>query len=110
MPLFQGLKRKTHGSGRLIHDDSWTLARVSGNYLPMSPQEMKTRLETAYPDGTIDVIDTTGTSDHFEVYVETSRFQGLSRIDQHKNVMSIFDLELKSGEVHALSIRTKVKG
>lgn len=76
----------------------------------MTPVEMKERLQKAYPDATIEVVDLTGTSDHYEVYVETTGFKGLTRIDQHKKVMGVFDSELKSGEVHALSIRTKVKG
>jgi len=75
----------------------------------MTPENMKIRLETAYPDGLIEVIDLTGTEDHYEVYVESQKFQGLTRIQQHQNVMSVFAPELKTGEVHALSIKTKIK-
>lgn len=75
----------------------------------MTPQEMKDRLVQAYPDGTIDVVDLTGTQDHYEVTVESPVFAGLSRIQQHQHVMTVFGPELKTGEVHALSIKTKVK-
>lgn len=75
----------------------------------MTPQEMKDRLTSAYPDGSIEVIDLTGTQDHWEVCVESAKFAGLSRIQQHQHVMSVFGPELKTGEVHALSIKTKVK-
>lgn len=75
----------------------------------MSPQDMKLRLETAYPGDLIEVVDLTGTHDHYEVYVESAAFSGLSRIQQHQHVMSVFGPELKTGEVHALSIRTKIK-
>ncbi|HEX4925487.1 MAG TPA: BolA family protein, partial [Bdellovibrionales bacterium] len=47
-----------------------------------------------------------GTEDHYQVTVETASFQGLTRIQQHKAVMAIFDAELKSGEIHALTIKT----
>lgn len=75
----------------------------------MTPQEMKDRLSSAYPDGNVEVVDLTGTQDHWEVSVESAAFAGLSRIQQHQHVMSVFGPELKTGEVHALSIKTKVK-
>jgi stress-induced morphogen len=75
----------------------------------MKPEQMKERLETAYPGAVIEVIDLTGTHDHYEVYVESPVFAGLSRIQQHQHVMSVFGPELKTGEVHALSIKTKTK-
>jgi stress-induced morphogen len=75
----------------------------------MTPQEMKDRLTDAYPDGNIEVYDTTGTQDHWEVSVESAKFAGLNRIQQHQQVMAVFGPELKTGEVHALSIKTKVK-
>ena len=75
----------------------------------MTPQEMKDRLTQAYPDGSVEVVDLTGTQDHWEVFVESKNFAGLSRIQQHQHVMAVFGPELKTGEVHALSIKTKVK-
>lgn len=73
----------------------------------MSPQDMKKRLEQAFPNAMVDVLDLTGTEDHYEVFVKSDQFTGMSRIEQHQAVMKAFDEELKSGEVHALSIRTQ---
>lgn len=75
----------------------------------MNLTQMKQRLEATYPDGTIEVVDLTGTSDHWEVSVESKAFAGMSRIQQHQHVMAAFGPELKTGEVHALSIKTKLK-
>jgi stress-induced morphogen len=79
----------------------------------MKIEEMKQRLIQAYPDANsehdIQVFDLTGTSDHWEVAVKSSAFQGLSRIEQHQHVMKAFAPELKTGEVHALSIKTATK-
>lgn len=75
----------------------------------MTQEMMKERLLKAYPDASVEVIDLTGTQDHWEVYVETGAFKGLNRIQQHQAVMSVFGPELKTGEVHALSIKTKLK-
>ena len=75
----------------------------------MTAQQMQSRLKEHFPDATIEVNDLTGTEDHWDVYVESSRFAGQTRIAQHQLVMGAFSPELKTGEVHALSIRTALK-
>ena len=75
----------------------------------MNTEAMKERLTKAYPDSHIEVVDLTGTQDHWEVLVESAAFTGMSRLEQQRHVMAVFQPELKTGEVHALSIRTKVK-
>ena len=75
----------------------------------MTPEQVKERLEQTYPQSFVEVTDLTGTQDHYSVYVASQAFQGLSRIERHKHVMTAFDQELKSGEVHALTIRTDDK-
>jgi stress-induced morphogen len=75
----------------------------------MTLEQMKTRLESAYPDGEVQVIDLTGTSDHWQVMIASSAFKGLSRIECQRHVMSVFAPELKTGEVHALTIKTTAK-
>lgn len=79
----------------------------------MNIEQMKQRLIQAYPDADpqqdIQVYDLTGTSDHWEVSVKSQAFQNLSRVEQHQHVMKAFAPELKTGEVHALSIKTFLK-
>lgn len=79
----------------------------------MTLEQMKQRLQSAYPDSNpitdIEVHDLTGGGDHWEVAVSSSSFAGLSRIEQHQHVMKAFAAELKTGEVHALAIKTKIK-
>jgi stress-induced morphogen len=75
----------------------------------MTQEQMLTRLQTAFPDSDISVHDLTGTQDHWEVYVTSSAFAGLSRIQQQQKVMAVFAAELKTGEVHALTMKTKEK-
>ena len=70
---------------------------------------MKKRLEDTYPNSFVDVTDLTGTHDHYSVYIASDVFGGMTRIQRHKHVMAAFDSELKSGEVHALTIRTDEK-
>jgi len=75
----------------------------------MTVEQMKERLQKAYPDGHVDVYDMTGTQDHWQVAIESADFKGLSRIQQQRHVMNVFDAELKTGEVHALTIKTTIK-
>ncbi len=75
----------------------------------MTPEQIKQRLEETYPDSFVDVTDLTGTRDHYSVYVASRVFENMSRIERHKHVMKAFDQELKTGEVHALTIRTDEK-
>jgi len=75
----------------------------------MSPNQMKARLETAFPKAQIHVHDLTGTEDHYEVFVGSPVFAGLSRMERHQKVMAAFAEELKTGEVHALTIKTEDK-
>ncbi len=75
----------------------------------MTPEQVKQRLEETYPESFVDVTDMTGTHDHYSVYIASDTFKGMSRIQRHKHVMAAFDSELKSGEVHALTIRTDEK-
>jgi stress-induced morphogen len=75
----------------------------------MSPEQIKQRLQETYPEAYVDVTDLTGTEDHYSVYIASQVFKGMSRIQRHKHVMAAFAEELKTGEVHALTIRTDEK-
>lgn len=74
----------------------------------MKPQEIKARLQKFYSDGSVEVMDLTGTENHYSVFVASQKFAGLSRIQCHQQVMAVFADELKTGEVHALTIKTQV--
>lgn len=75
----------------------------------MTAEQMKSRLAAAYPDAKIEVFDLTVTQDHWMVTLQSNAFKGQTRIQQHKSVMAVFDAELKTGEVHALTIKTSTK-
>ncbi len=75
----------------------------------MTLAEIKNRIVNAYPDAIVEVSDLTGTMDHIQVHVETSQFKGMALLDRHRQVMGLFDTELKSGELHALTIKAKVR-
>ena len=75
----------------------------------MKKEQIFERLKTAFPDADIEITDLTGGEDHWEVHIHSAQFSGLSRIEQHQMVMKPLDPELKSGELHALALKTKAK-
>ena len=74
-----------------------------------SADQLKARIEAALPDAEVHVEDLTGGGDHFRAEVVSGRFDGLSRIEQHKLVYGVFGDEV-GGAIHALSIKTSTPG
>ena len=73
-----------------------------------STDDLKLRIEAAIPGSTADVIDLTGTGDHFRAQVVASEFAGMSRIEQHRRVYAVFGADI-GGPIHALSLVTKAE-
>ena len=72
----------------------------------LDPEKVKQRIATAFPGAEVEVKDLTGTGDHFEARVVSAEFDGKSMLDQHKMVYAPLQDWLKSGELHALALRT----
>ena len=70
-----------------------------------SADEVKSRIEAGIPGAYADV--QTADEVHFDVTVRAGAFEGLSRVQQHRLVMDIFDGEL-GGAIHALALKTEV--
>lgn len=70
-----------------------------------SANELKGRIETALPGSQVSVEDLTGGGDHFRAEVVSERFEGLTRIQQHKLIYEVFGADV-GGAIHALSIKT----
>ncbi len=68
------------------------------------PDDLRTRLLAAFPGATVDVDDTTGGGDHFEVRIRTSAFVGKSLVEQHQLVYGALGALMP--QIHALSLRT----
>ena len=69
---------------------------------------LRTLLEDAFPEATeLDIADRTGGGDHFQVALATPRFNGLSRVDQHRLVYDALAQPLGDGSIHELRIRTR---
>ena len=72
-----------------------------------SPEDIKQRIEAALPGSEVEVLDTTGTADHFQATVTAQAFEGLSRVAQHQLVYAALQPDI-GGAIHALALKTKV--
>jgi stress-induced morphogen len=74
----------------------------------MAIDRLEALLRRAFPDATeLAAIDRTGTGDHFQVVVTSSRFGGLSLVEQHRLVYDALADPLADGTIHELRIRTR---
>lgn len=72
----------------------------------IDPKYIEDRLVATWPGTEVIVRDLTGTLDHFQVVVISPAFEGRSMIQQHRLVNGIFEADIASGELHALTIKT----
>ena len=72
----------------------------------MTPDALQSRLLENFPNATVQVVDLTGSSDHFDVTIVSEAFVGKRLLQQHKMVYAVLP-ELESGEIHALKLTTK---
>ena len=75
-------------------------------------EKIKQKLKTVF----LEVVDLRG-GDHIQAIVVSVEFEGKSLVEQHKIIYDIFSNEMKSNEIHALTLKTyspsqweKIKG
>lgn len=76
--------------------------------MPMTAEEITTRIQAALPDAEIILEDLAGDNDHWKVTVKSSVFAGKSRVEQHRMVNAAFGADLGT-TLHALAVSTVVK-
>jgi stress-induced morphogen len=67
---------------------------------------IRQRIAGSVPESEVEVKDLTGTGDHFEARVVSPAFAGKSMVEQHKMVYAGLQDVLKTGELHALALKT----
>jgi stress-induced morphogen len=68
---------------------------------------MTALIRRAMPDAEVDIVDLTGTMDHFNVFVRSKAFSGVSLLDRHRMVEAALADARADGRIHAMSIRTE---
>ncbi len=71
-----------------------------------SARDLEVQLEKGLPGTKAQFIDLTGTQDHWQVIAVSESFEGLSIMACHRMVQKVFEADIQSGRVHALTIKT----
>jgi len=74
--------------------------------MPMSAEEITTRIKNALPDATITLEDLAGDNDHWKVTVVSASFAGVTKVKQHQMVYAAFGADMGT-TLHALAVETR---
>lgn len=72
----------------------------------MNEEEIVSRIKSLYADA---VIDVEGEGCSFEVYIISDGFKELNALKRQQSILGLFQDELKTGKLHALSVKAKTK-
>ena len=76
--------------------------------MPLPIEDIKKLIKESIPDATIEIKDLMGDNNHYSAIIKSSKFNNLSKIEQHKLIYK--SLKGKMGkELHAFSITTEGK-
>ncbi|MGD9172324.1 MAG: BolA/IbaG family iron-sulfur metabolism protein [Candidatus Thiodiazotropha sp.] len=73
----------------------------------MNEQDLINRIKQLYPDAEIGV---SGEGCSFEVNVTTPAFDNMKSLQRQRSILTLFNQEIASGELHALTVRAKTPG
>ena len=73
--------------------------------MPIEYNALYQAISNGFPNSKIELIDTVGDSNHYQVKITSEKFNNLSRVNQHKLVHEILK-DCLGTDLHALSIQT----
>lgn len=71
----------------------------------MTPESVRRLLLTALPDADLELVDLTGTQDHYQARIVSRAFEGKTLIEQHQLVYGALG-DAMHGPIHALALKT----
>jgi len=71
----------------------------------MNPSEIEALVRAAFPDATCQLVDLTGTQNHYELTVVSSSFVGQSSLERHRRVYTALGATVGT-RIHALALKT----
>lgn len=75
----------------------------------IDPQEVRALLLSAFPGADIELVDLTGTQDHYQARIVSAAFEGKTLIEQHQLVYGALGDKMH-GPIHALALTTYTPG
>ena len=70
-------------------------------------ESLRRLIVDAIPDARVEIVDRTGTMEHFNLSVTSAQFAQKSLIEQHQMVYAALRTALKDGRVHAVELKTQ---
>ncbi len=71
----------------------------------LEPEKVEALLLAAFPGAELELVDLTGTRDHYQARIVSPAFAGRSLIEQHQLVYRALG-DAMSGPIHALALKT----
>ncbi|HEY4105675.1 MAG TPA: BolA family transcriptional regulator [Polyangiaceae bacterium] len=71
----------------------------------IEPAEVERLLRARFSDALLELVDLTGTQDHYQARIVSDAFAGKSLIEQHQLVYGALGPAM-NGPIHALALRT----
>jgi len=71
----------------------------------LDPDKVRALLDAGFPGAEIELVDLTGTKDHYQARIVSAAFAGKSLIEQHQLVYRALG-DAMAGPIHALALRT----
>ncbi len=71
----------------------------------MNKEEVKARILQGFPEAEVVVNEFSGGNDHYAVLVVSDAFAGKKLLARHRSVLDLFQSEIATGEVHALTMK-----
>ena len=71
----------------------------------IAPAEVERLLRAQFHDADVELVDLTGTQDHYQARIVSRAFTGKSLIEQHQLVYGALG-EVMKGPIHALALNT----
>lgn len=73
--------------------------------MAVPPEVILAKINAAFRDAEVELRDTVGDNDHYELTIKSIRFNNISRVLQHKMVMDALG-DMVGISLHAISIKT----
>jgi stress-induced morphogen len=71
----------------------------------VNKEEVKARILQGFPEAEVVVNEFSGGNDHYAVLVVSDAFAGKKLLARHRSVLDLFQSEIATGEVHALTMK-----
>jgi stress-induced morphogen len=71
----------------------------------LEPEQVRALLLGAFPEAELELVDLTGTKDHYQARIVSSLFEGKSLLEQHQLVYRALGSAMH-GPIHALALKT----